>query len=720
MENEAKSLCAEVRRIESLFSNRSAGAAKSALARIRICDRRRMLPGDKIAILQLQTKILLDLGKTKSAWITARHAMHISSNLDNPILLAATKLLLGKTLHRQGKTSDAEQEFIEAYVAFKAAGDVRNARIALSNIAHLQFYSGNLWRSAEVLRQGLAIDEIHKFTRFANQDRRNLCSVLVLLGRIREAEHVLAQVTDASTTIAGQANTDLRKAMITLFLLENENAMRHLKGAMKSFQELGVARMRDVCIEYSAIAHYNNGDYDEASTCCRQLLDNKDTTSSTIAQTLRILTDIQIATDKYNEALETADRAKDAISAINERIELGAIHRAYGQIYSAKGDEDEAREHFCRSIEILNETGARYELAMTYFARGKSACYSRDERIQSLETARSLFTEMEVTKRVDQVESYLHDLKCNVIRGAAAQQVDHHGPTVVAKSRKMKSTVSLCEQIAGTDVSVLLAGETGTGKDLLAQFIHFASRRTGEFVSVNAAAIPNDMIESELFGYAKGAYTGAGRDKPGLIERADEGTLYLNEISDSSPQLQAKLLEVLEYKRVRRLGEYRMRPVDFRLIAATNQDLNALLECGKFRLDLYYRLCEVPIHIPPLRERREDISPLVRFFIAQIIGNANHNGEGPLKTICALLADREWPGNVRELRAEIIRLWHLSSGSITQMLTALMSRTKKLSAEVLSSLLDETGWNQREAARRLGIAESTLRYRIRKLGWNRN
>jgi transcriptional regulator with PAS, ATPase and Fis domain len=281
----------------------------------------------------------------------------------------------------------------------------------------------------------------------------------------------------------------------------------------------------------------------------------------------------------------------------------------------------------------------------------------------------------------------------------------------------MKRIMALARHVAQSDMTVLLTGETGTGKDLLARYIHFHSGRKGRFITVNAAAIPNAMIESELFGYARGAFTGADKDKPGLVEMADGGTFYLNELSDATPEFQAKLLEVLETHTIRRLGENKERHVAFRLIAATNDDLRERIRKDKFRLDLYHRLNEIPIHLPPLRQRQSDIPALVKYFLQEHGCNINNNGNCcDMSRLCAAFANRVWAGNVRQLKAEIAHLWLVSRGNLSTMAALAKENAARCEQEQLWELLKAHNWNQREVARHLGLSEGTIRYRIKKYG----
>ena len=228
--------------------------------------------------------------------------------------------------------------------------------------------------------------------------------------------------------------------------------------------------------------------------------------------------------------------------------------------------------------------------------------------------------------------------------GAVTLSRDHKR-VLIAASPMMTSRVETARNVARTGMTILLTGETGAGKDHLASFIHEWSERPGQFVSVNAATVPDSVAEALLFGVRKGAYTGADQDRAGLFEEAHQGTLYLNEVADTSMEFQAKLLEVLDGRPIRRLGESQTREVDYRLIAATNHDLKDRIAKGLFRADLYYRLHQICIELPPLRERREDIPLLTRQFLDEL-GYAGED-ESAIDEFIRIVSSCTWPGNVR-------------------------------------------------------------------------
>jgi transcriptional regulator with PAS, ATPase and Fis domain len=288
--------------------------------------------------------------------------------------------------------------------------------------------------------------------------------------------------------------------------------------------------------------------------------------------------------------------------------------------------------------------------------------------------------------------------------------------------------------------TVLLQGESGTGKDLLAQALHFLSRRAeGPYLVINCSAIPENLLESELFGYEKGAFTDAKQQKKGLAELADGGTLFLDEIGTLSLPLQAKLLRFLETQSFKRIGGLQDIDVDLRVVAATNQDMEAGVRAGTFRQDLFYRLNVCPIHIPPLRDRLDDILPLVGHFVGVYNRNFGKQIKGPNKRAERMFLNYLWPGNVRELKNVIERTMIFQKGSFITPEHLPFSPKKpdlsfqgsgsaqagdepmnleRMERSLLVKALTRAQGNKSQAARLLGITRDTLRYKIRK--WDLN
>ncbi len=310
---------------------------------------------------------------------------------------------------------------------------------------------------------------------------------------------------------------------------------------------------------------------------------------------------------------------------------------------------------------------------------------------------------------------------------------------MIAASPAMKQALKFARRVAQSEVStILLEGESGTGKDVFARFLHHFGRRSeGPFVALNCAAIPETLLESELFGYEKGAFTDARAPKAGILEIASGGTIFLDEIGEMPLTLQAKLLRVLEEQNFRRLGGVRDIQVDIRVVAATNKKLTEAIEEGKFRLDLYYRLNVIQVCLPPLRERKEDILPLAEHFVRLYNTKFKRNIQGISHSAAAMLLAHDWPGNVRDLRNVIERAMVLEEaqwiqGSNLQIAadtrSAVRSAPEPLAPKdgpfqvsleeaeknLVMKALEKSGGNQTRAAVLLGITRDTLRYKMKK------
>jgi two-component system NtrC family response regulator len=312
------------------------------------------------------------------------------------------------------------------------------------------------------------------------------------------------------------------------------------------------------------------------------------------------------------------------------------------------------------------------------------------------------------------------------------------GP-LIGESPAMREVYRLAEHVLSTATTVLLTGESGTGKELVARVIHSAGARSkGPFVAINCAAIPETLLEAELFGYEKGAFTGAVQRKPGRFELAGGGTLFLDEIGETSPALQAKLLRVLQEKQFERLGGTATQVTDSRIIAATNRELRSLITEGRFREDLFYRLNVYPIPLPPLRERPEDVLPLALHFLKKSNGALGKEVSGFSPEVQALLCGYHWPGNIRELENIIERAVILCQGSrvsVHDLPLCIRQQPSKLSVsgavvkfplrcmtlaelekQCIVQALQQANYNRLQASKLLGLSRTQLRTRMKNHG----
>jgi formate hydrogenlyase transcriptional activator len=306
---------------------------------------------------------------------------------------------------------------------------------------------------------------------------------------------------------------------------------------------------------------------------------------------------------------------------------------------------------------------------------------------------------------------------------------------IIGQSPALKQVLKLVETVASSDSTVLLLGETGTGKELIARAVHEHSRRKSRtFVKLNCAAIPTGLLESELFGHEKGAFTGAIAQKIGRLELADQGTLFLDEVGDIPVEIQPKLLRALQEREFERLGSTHTKRVNVRLVAATNRNLEKMIEDREFRSDLYYRLNVFPIHIPPLRERHDDVPLLIRYFADKFARQMQKRIESIPADTMNRLQQWHWPGNVRELENLVERAVILSNGSVLQVPLPEIKQSSQTigptsdavepadDREQIVKILRETGGmlgGPNGAAARLGVKRTTLQYKLKKLGITR-
>ncbi len=320
-------------------------------------------------------------------------------------------------------------------------------------------------------------------------------------------------------------------------------------------------------------------------------------------------------------------------------------------------------------------------------------------------------------------------------RAPGRKEIMSDSRMIIGRGPAMQRVFSLVEKVAVTDSTILIHGESGTGKELIARAIHFRSTRVhGPFVSINCGALPESLLESELFGHVKGSFTGAIKDKDGLFKVATGGTFLLDEIGETSPAIQVKLLRVLQEKEIIPVGGTSPLKIDVRVIAATNRDLESEVEHGRFRPDLYYRLNVIPVTLPTLRDRREDIPLLVYHFLRKSRPNHTDVTQIITKEALQVLVDYDWPGNVRELENIIERSVILKAGEILQLddLPEVVRANRRggsrklfegtnvtleeLEREYLVTVLNETGWQKKKASSILGINASTLYRKIQRYG----
>jgi len=401
-------------------------------------------------------------------------------------------------------------------------------------------------------------------------------------------------------------------------------------------------------------------------------------------------------------------------------------------------DRKSVRELSLRTVVALPILNAGRVLGVLYVDSHSIAHEFTPEDIAILEGfAAQVAVALENARAHEQLKDSKNRLEIENLNLRRALKEESRYGILVGRSSKMLRVIELLEKVIPTQVSVLIQGETGTGKELIARAIHLnGPRREKNFIAVNCGAVPENLLESELFGYRKGAFTGAAEDRVGLFEAADSGTLFLDEVGEMPAALQVKLLRVLQDSQIRRVGDTVTRRVDFRLVTATNRDLLAEVDAGRFRQDLFYRLNVVPISLPPLRERGEDVLLLAQHFLEHFAKQQTKEIRGLTPDSRELLLRHPWPGNVRELENAMARAVALadSGGVIEPALFGLgppvtrrwdgqhtlLETLDAVEAETIREALRQCDSNVSRAARALGVSRQHLHNRMNAHGIRRS
>ncbi|MEZ5360604.1 MAG: sigma 54-interacting transcriptional regulator [Candidatus Zixiibacteriota bacterium] len=690
-------------RIRSLILNRE---YESALIAINSMNTSQLTENEKALLDLAFVNVNLSLGNIQKK-TQLEFALSYFEKTNQHDHYAMAKYLCGWMYLEQGELLKAQEYFTESRVYFKRCNlDAEQARV-LSRLAYISFKSGNLQTAIQQLTQSRQIYvEINDYKNELSI-LKNIHTLYYTHGKLKEAECVLKE-------IVGNDHFDLMPINISFNIALSKAHFGEFATAiiqMKSFKIKKVNDTRQAAIyyEYLGWIHLLAGEYQPALEALQQGLSISleiAPKSDLVSQIKRRIADVYFGLRQYDKSKQFADEALQVSENLNERVEIAACWRVYGQLDAIAGKEESAREWFTKSIELFSMIESNYDLAVTRHVAATTGLYHNGERRAMLYLAREYFASEDVRHYVKKIDDEFQ----KSLQDSKPVKPPQNAPVVIAASAEMKKAVELAEIVSQADMTILLTGDTGTGKDLLAQYIHDCSGCKGPFVAVNIAGIPESMIEGELFGHRKGAFTGASHARAGLLEMAHNGTFYLNEVNSTPPAIQAKLLDVLERRKIRRLGENIWRDVSFRLISATNHELEELIRRNEFRADFYHRIKQVEIALPSLLERPDDIPALIRFFLTN---TGMECDESQAQAIASRFESHLWSGNVRELKAEIEKLALLSGRNINKLFDSLPT-DDEYQKEQLRSLLEKYNWNRSRVAQELGLTEGTIRHRIRK------
>jgi transcriptional regulator with PAS, ATPase and Fis domain len=432
-----------------------------------------------------------------------------------------------------------------------------------------------------------------------------------------------------------------------------------------------------------------------------------------------VLADLLMAQGRHAEAAASYQAAMDNVK---DNSSLPALRNDLGVAYFRAGDLEKAADAFKTVLKSQpDDANALHNLGMLYLKQGLGEELRQDLR---------------EFLRAEKAEQLLLGLTRSLVAGARGQAAEPERYGIVGQSRGIRDVMDLLGRAAASDANVLLLGENGTGKELVARAVHLSGNRAGgPFVAVNCAALPETLLESELFGYEKGAFTGATGSKPGRFELAAGGTLFLDEIGDLQPSLQVKLLRAVQEKAFERLGGTRSIQSDFRLVTATHRDLRRMVLEGRFREDLFYRLFVIPIQLPPLRERQEDIELLASYFLGRQAARLGRPPQRLAPEALRRLREHSWPGNVRELENLLERaaamhdeallteamlqfdtVQDLRPSSPEEPQTMSLGPVENAEKQALLSALKQASGPAEKTAARLGMSRVTFFRKLKKYG----
>lgn len=631
---------------------------------------------------------------------------------------ARAKFLQGWRLALVGEYFEAREALTEAVAAYRKCRSEAGQARSFTRLGYTYLQLGDLEAAENYLRRSWNYYERHQDYFRSTDALLSLAGTITLRGYIQKGLAILREIEPNLSRVSEVLQGNYCGTIAVPMALTGDfaQAYRTINKAMQIMEEYPREKAR--CLYKLGRILMLDDNLTKAEAAFQEGLRIVVGINPASAESYkRHLAEIYVLSGKLDEAGKCLDEAIKLAENMTDRSEIAQCHRIKALLAMAKSRKSEAREEFREALGIFSRINHRLHLAVTRYQAATSGLLPFGEQQALLYLAREYFESEKLMPYIEKIK--LAGLTDPDVMPPVTT-TETKPPVIVAINAEVKRLLNLSRRAARSDISILLTGETGTGKDLLAEYIHYYSERPGRFVAVNSAAIPENMIEAELFGYSRGAYTGADREKTGLIEEANNGTLYLNEIADSSPAFQAKLLDALERKTIRRLGENTERNVAFRLIAATNHDIDKLVREGGFRIDLYHRIGEIGINLPPLHERLDDIPELVMHFLSLggVAFDPVRDGR-ELEDICARLQNRQWPGNIRQLKSELTRLILLSQKDIRRikdsMDVAVHAKPAASIQDRLETTLEMTGWNRREAARELGINEITVRRWIKKL-----
>jgi len=782
----SQEIASKIELIESLIEQKK---FKEALAEIRELESQKQIDQfsiEKGYIYYLLSVALHYLGRYYEALKQGKKAFELLKTTPDNKKIAQLQFTLGAIYVALGDFEHAESELRDVIATYRRIDDKHGIITAYNKLANICFVESNFDKAIEYINRCINYcdesgDETTKAKLAANLGR-----IYIRIGKWQSAQESLLlaiKVFEEKSDELYLCQAVLSLGYACYLRREFKKAKKYYEKALKLIYDNNYMREMAIYYEYYGELAFAQGNYFLAKDHCKngiKIGEEIAPAGDIVSQTYRLLADVQIAEREYDEALSSCEKALKVAESLGEKIEIGAIHRAFGQIYTAKKEKEKAKENFEKSISILEQIGARFELGKAYLEAGKSTCFDFFDRVQYLGRAKDIFKELDsgyheglVQRAISELffeheeyekallflndaEKMFKELKeekelssvlsfrriLEKASGKFESAIDvksrYTFSDIITHDQKMQKIIEEAKMVKDSELTILLEGETGTGKDLLAKTIHYESKRKNKkFVVAQCSAIPETLLENALFGHIKGAYTGANESSVGLFEEAAGGTLYLDEIAEIPLSTQVKLLRAIEEKEITRIGETKPRKINVRIISSTSRDLTERVSKGLFRQDLYFRLNALSFKLPPLREREEDILLLMRYFLKE--NGLSEDVLSPGSKFGKTLDDPEfiervleydWPGNIRELKHEIERLTILALMNdginldlVKERINKLSDKKEKLSLfdkvaefekkKIVEALERSEGIKSR-TAKILGIPEATLWNKLKK------
>jgi DNA-binding NtrC family response regulator/tetratricopeptide (TPR) repeat protein len=679
-----------------------------------------------------------------------------AKRLSDPVLLAECHLRKGSVECRTGNWTLARDHFLSALATFRWEPE------QASNLARCYNNLGILYRQARKWSE--AVDCLEEALRLHRELKDGVREAITLLnlgvchyrsGKVDTALPLLEDALAISRRLS-LAPTECRAtiaiAWVYCIRAQLTEAEKLARQALSISRRLVLKWEIALALELLGDVALGKGSTDEAAKFYNAglMIARKIVPEGDLAAELeRKWAEVTFLMGKTADAEASARRALDIAERVNDPVEVAASHRALALVAGQNGNSKDATAHLGKALEILRGLPEKFELARTLCVAGQLAAQFRavriafgDEEVHLIE-ARALCSQLGLAPRIRDIDerlAHLEEVRGSFFRRrapAVAPEMGKPRPAArihgfITTDERIVRDVEICRK---GDMNVLITGETGTGKELLARALHALSRPSSSpFVVVDCGTLPEHLIESELFGHAEGAFTGATSSKVGLLETANGGTVFIDEVGDLPLNLQTRLLRFLQEKEFRRLGETKTRRVDVRVIAATNSGLEEAVHKGEFREDLYFRLCGMVVRVPPLRERKNDIEVLLEEFVDRF--SKKYGKQVTLEPAALqLLVGYEWPGNVRELQFEVERIISacedghtISESALSDRIRSHVSAREALSCRTLKDgidafaraelhkALERNGWRKKPAAQELGLSEFGLAKMMRRLG----